>query len=82
LVCRGRTDGAQRDWQRSIANESETDRLLEIVNQSIASNRGQAAQLKNEAQQIHDQAVELRRKLELAIASKKLRKRCDLVPFF
>jgi uncharacterized protein (DUF2384 family) len=65
----------------SIANESEIERLLEIVNQSIASNRGQASQLKNEAQQIYDRAVELRRKLELAIASKKLHKRCDFVPY-
>jgi hypothetical protein len=53
-----------------------------LTDQSIASNRGHAAQLKGEAQQIHDRAVELRRKLELAIASKKLRKGCDLVPFF
>jgi hypothetical protein len=66
----------------SIATEGEIERLLEIVNQSIASNRGHAAQLKSEAQQIHDRAVELRRKLELAMASKKLRKGCDLVPFF
>ena len=65
-----------------MANEDEIERLLEIVNQSITSNREYAAQLKDEAQQIHDHAVELRRKLELAIASKKLRKSCDLVPFF
>jgi len=66
----------------SLGNENDTERLLEIVNQNITSNRERAAQLAEDSRRIYVRAVELRRKLELAIASKKLGKGCNLVPFF
>jgi|GEM_PF-2316731 hypothetical protein len=66
----------------SIAYEGQIDRLIKVVNDCMAANRERATQLQNEARGIYARSVELRAKLELAIASKKLRKRCSIVPFF
>ncbi len=66
----------------SIAQEAEIERLIKVVNDCMVANREQATQLQNESDGIYNRSLALRSKLESALASKKLRKRCDLVPFF
>jgi hypothetical protein len=64
-----------------VAEETRVDELLQSIDRIIAANRERAAQLQAESRDIRAQAVDLRGKLEFAIAKKKLRKRCDLVPY-
>jgi hypothetical protein len=64
-----------------IGSEAVLDALLRLMNQITESNGQRATQLRGEARTIQAQASELHGKLEFTIASKKLRKRCDMVPF-
>jgi len=65
-----------------LGEEAAVERLLEIVDHIIQDNRENAAQLLSEAKGIRARATILRDRLGLAIASKRLHGRCDLVPFF
>lgn len=66
----------------SIAAEGQLDALVKVVDRIKAANQERAAELASESRRISIQASDVRAKVELALASKRLRGRCDLVPFF
>lgn len=65
-----------------VANEALVDALFVLLGQIVAANRERAVQLRRDADIIAGAADQLCGKLQLALASSKLRKRCDLVSFF
>lgn len=66
----------------ALATEPGLEAVLQILNRTIEAKREKADLLQSESKGIRSQAIALRNKLELELASKKLQKRCDLVPFF
>ena len=66
----------------SLASEELIDALLQTVNTVMETNQEKARSLLEESSGIALRTAKLRNRLEFAIASKKLRGRCDLVRFF
>lgn len=66
----------------TLAPEELVDALLQTMDKVTEANRAVAVRLREESSEITQRTVNLRDRLEFAIASKKLHKRCDFVKFF
>jgi len=66
----------------AIAPEQQLDALTAELDKIIASHRENAERLREESQKLGREVATLHSALQLAIANKRLRKRCDLVTFF
>jgi hypothetical protein len=66
----------------AIASEQQLDVLVAELDKIILSNRENAERLREESQNLGREVAALHSSFQLAIANKRLRKRCDLVPFF
>lgn len=66
----------------ALAATEALDSLIQAMEGIVDQNRLRAGQLHSESKALRTKAVELRNKLELEIASKKLHHGCDLVRFF
>jgi hypothetical protein len=66
----------------AIAPEQQLDALTIELDKIIASHRENAERLREESQKLGREVATLHSALQLAIANKRLRKRCGLVTFF
>ena len=66
----------------AVATESEVEGLISVVDSLLESEKGRAAAFENTRTALQARFDELSAKLDLAIASRRLHHRCDLVSFF
>jgi hypothetical protein len=66
----------------AVGSKEQVDALLDLVNSRLTSEETTARVLRSKAGDLQKDFQELTPMLEYAIASRKLRKRCDLVTFF
>lgn len=66
----------------ATGTNGEIDALVRVVNDLIYSNRDFAKQLRQKSKDLELRINELVSQVSIAVAAKRLRRRCDLVPFF
>jgi hypothetical protein len=66
----------------AVATEREVERLIATIDSLLESEKGRAAAFENTRTALQARFAGLSAKLDLAIASRRLRRRCDLVSLF
>jgi hypothetical protein len=70
------------DGMSAGGTEQQVDAVVALLNQLVEREKGKAEGLKESARTLERQLSELCRELDYAIASRRLRRHCDLVRFF
>ena len=65
----------------ALGMEEDMDRLMSLLDRLLEKERSHAEQLRGEARILERDLSSLRDELNYAIAARRLRRRCDLVPF-
>jgi hypothetical protein len=66
----------------AVGERQQIEKLEEILNRFLESEADHATVLRSKLTKLQESSMALSAELDLAIASRRLRKRCDLVPFF
>jgi hypothetical protein len=66
----------------ALGTEEDMDRIMSDLDQLVEREKGTAERLQKDARTLERKLSSLRGELNYAIAARRLRKRCDLVPFF